>query len=183
MKKFILSLIFVMVSILSFGQSNFTNKSEVIQCEGMSTETIYGNIMQNWTTLNGANVKVENQLDYCDKESGTINIKTKIYLGFHKVNMMAGYDGYANALITYKIKDGRYKVTLTTNTVTFVWSAANHDSETININQLYPEYIAKTKLYYIKKSSNDLVLERMPNIVENYFKLLTVLHNNTEDDF
>ena len=182
MKKIILSFVFAMMSLVSFGQDNFTSKSEVVQCEGMSIETIYGNIMQNWTTINGANIKVENQLDYCDKESGIINIKTKIYLGFHKCNIAYGYDGYANALITYKIKDGRYKVTLTTNTVTFIWSG-DHSSETFNINQLYPEYIVKTKLLYIKKSSNDLVLERMPNIVGNYFKLLTVLHNSNEDDF
>lgn len=184
MKKVFLSLVMVMVSILSFGQDNFTNKSEVIQCEGMSVETIYGNIMQNWTTLNGANVKAENQLDYCDKEAGIINIKTKIYLGFHKCNIGGyGYDGYANAHITYKIKEGRYKVTLTTNTITFDWTG-DTSSEIININELYPEFKYKTHgNMYIKKTSNDLVLKRMPNIVENYFKLLTVLHNGAEDDF
>ena len=183
MKKIILSLVIGFVSIGSFGQDNFTNKSEVVYCEGMNIETIYGNIMQNWTTLNGANVKAENQLDYCDKESGIINIKTKIYLGFHKCNIMAGYNGYANAHITYKIKEGKYKVTLMTNTITFNWSGDN-SLETINIDELYPEFKHKTHgNMYLKKTSNDLVLKRMPNVVENYFKLLTILHNNTKDDF
>lgn len=187
MKQLIFIFVFGIMSLVSFGQTDFTNMSEVVQCEGMNAATIYSNIMQNWTNLNGANEKGENSLDYCDKEAGIINIKTKFYLGFHKTNIAYGYDGYADALVTFKIKDDRYKVTVTTNTVTFKWTAPapNNDSETIAIDKCYPEFTAKTKLYkgYIKKASNDLVLEKMPTLMEKYFNVCKTLHINTEDDF
>jgi len=183
MKKFIFSFLFLILCLTCNAQINFTNMSDVVQCN-LSKNEIYSNIMQNWTNLNGANQKGINSLDYCDKDAGVINIKTKIYLGWHKVNMLYGYNGYANSIITYRIKDNKYKVTLVTNTVTFEWSAeSNPESETVDIKELYPKYIAKTKLYYIKKSSNDLVLEKMPNIMNTYFNLCKTLHINNEDDF
>lgn len=184
MKKFIFYFVFLLCSISINAQDvvDFTNMSEVIQCDNMTTNQIYSNIMQNWSNLNGANVKSENSLDYCDKESGIINIKTKIYLGFHKCNIGGfGYDGYCNSIITYKIKDNRYKVTMTTNTISFIWSGNPTPPHVFDINDLYPLYNIKDKTF--KKTSNDLVLEKMPNIMNKYFNLCKHLHVSTEDDF
>ena len=186
MKRIIFLFVFGIMSLASFGQTNFTNMSEVVQCEGMNTATIYSNIMQNWSSLQGAVKRSENNLDYCDKDAGIINIKGRLFVGFHKSNMLCGYEGFANTMVTFKIKDNRYKVTMIINDINFEWTAKQHpDNHTIKINELFPEYTYNHPKgnMYIRKAATDIAYNQMPSIINLFFENCKKLHINTEDDF
>ena len=133
MKKVIIFIATIVVTVSSFGQEVIFNEQnelqikEVVQTQGMTANQIFVNI-QSLISETNPNTNSQFVIDYSDLETGTIISKGKYWLGFRKVNFTYGYDLLADYNLTIRIKEGRTQILIKVPTVSFRWTGEQSDT-------------------------------------------------------
>ena len=188
MKKMFLAIAMVATSLTTFAQATLSAdgsyESKIVEnYESMSAQDIYVNALEVLSDWTGSQKNSSIDIDIQDKETGLIVFKGQYFLGFHKTNGMCGYNVFADFTVKIRCKDGRAQFSCNVPTITFKWSATNNPAtETAPLNMLYPEYTYKSKLYYIKKASNEFV-PTVPDVFNDILNMLATKTHITEDDF
>ena len=191
MKKIILIFALVTINIVSFGQNyQLTNGAYdnkiVAQYEGVDATALYVKALEVLSDWSGSQKQSKINIDVQDKDQGLIVYKGSLYVGYHRTSKFlieVGWNIYADFTLKIKCKDNKAQVSCHVPTVTFDWSAKeNPATTTVSLEEIYPEYICKTK-YSIKKTA----IEYAPKIPPLFDYVITQLANNlnkqTEDDF
>lgn len=168
---------------VKFNESKVLELKEVVECPDMTRSQLFENAqtaLSEW--LPNSNTK--SSIDYSDRETGTIILKSKLYLGFKKANPICGWDCYADLMCQIKCKDGKYQTIIKVPTFLMEWSAAQYPTEEkIAIEHVFPEYDGyKTKAHYTKKA----IQEFGPTVDKAMISLFQSLNSkmlNTDDDF
>lgn len=188
MRIIFLSMLISLFSITAVAQTQlnengFYELKVVEQYEGKDASILY---QQSLIALSDAcgNSKSKANIDVADKDANMIIFKGEFYLGFKKVNMMAGYDVYAIFTLKIKCKDNKVQYTITVPSLHMYWSAKVGVDEVVPLNEVIPEFTHKCTLYYLKKGA----VEYAPTIDHNMKALQKTIVNNTktnitDDDF
>lgn len=82
-------------------------KKAVVEVDSATAGVLYGRAMEALGECGDASMKVE--IDFSDKESGTVSGKGLMYLGYHVIKLRS-INRYGNFTIRVKCKDGRAQV-------------------------------------------------------------------------
>lgn len=188
MKKLFCICIMCMTVLCSFSQTvKFDDEKNLVLKEvvevNKSKDALFEQVISTLVDLS-PNTNTHLKTEYHDINTGTVIYKGPLYLGFKKVNMMAGYNNYVNTIIIIKCKDNKYQVTIKATSMVLDWSVPEHpNKEEIDVCHVYPAYDGyKTTLYYTKKSIVEFGPE-IPNNMISLFKYITTKLNTEEDDF
>ena len=185
MKK-ILLLIFAMAAIMADAQTpsvvgNSIQYKKVATYEGKTKDDIFIKTLLTLSKIEGTTYMSSNGLDVQDKDAGVISYKGRIYLGFYKQNIMAGWDVFLNYNMIVRCKDGKAKYEFITPSVHFIWSANDTSPRDFPVTGIYPAYNIDT-YYKIEKSSKQFgphIPEYIVSFVDNIIKLTS----EPEEDF
>lgn len=187
MKKLFCICIMCISVLYSFSQSvKFDDEKNLVLREvvevNKSKDALFEQVISTLVDLS-PNTNTHLKTEYHDINTGTVIYKGSLYLGFKKVNRLAGYNNYVNTIITIKCKDNKYQVTIKATSMVLVWSAPGYPAkEEIDVCHVYPAYDGyKTMLYYTKKSIVEFGPE-IPNNMILMFKYITTKLTE-EDDF
>ena len=99
-----------------------------------------------------------------------------------KLNLMYGWDIYADFIVSIKCKDGRFQVITKVPTMSFWWTAGNAPLQTIPYNELYPEYTHKGP-YKVKRYSDKYAIH-MPSCVKKISNMIVegIMSASDDDD-
>lgn len=125
----------------------------VEQYDAVKAATLYERSLVALSDVVGSRDKSKTNIDVAEKEAGMIVFKGELYLGFMKVNMMCGYEVFANFTLKVRCKDGKVQYTTTVPSLTMYWSCDVSRNETIPLNEIIPEFTHKGRLYYLKKGA------------------------------
>ena len=158
MKKVLLSFLMLLVGITinaqtSLNESGVYELKVVEQYDSIKASTLYENSLIALSDVVGSREKSKTNIDVAEKEAGMIVYKGELYLGFKKVNMMCGYETFANFTLKVRCKDGKVQYIVTVPSLTMYWSCNMVQYETIPLNEIIPEFTHKGRLYYLKKGA------------------------------
>lgn len=125
----------------------------VEQYDSVKATTLYERSLVALSDVVGSYEKSKTNIDVAEKDAGMIVYKGELYLGFKKVNMMCGYETFANFTLKVRCKDGRVQYTLTVPSLHMYWSCNVNSNEVVPLNEIIPEFTHKGKLYYLKKGA------------------------------
>ena len=125
----------------------------VEQYDAVKAATLYERSLVALSDVVGSRDKSKTNIDVAEKDAGMIVYKGELYLGFKKVNMMCGYETFANFTLKVRCKDGKVQYTLTVPSLTMYWSCDVSSNETIPLNEIIPKFTHKGRLYYLKKGA------------------------------
>lgn len=125
----------------------------VEEYEGVSGTTLYERSLLALSDWAGSQKKSKTNIDVQDKEAGIVVYKCEHYMGFRKVNMLCGYEVFANMTLKVRCKDNKVQYTLMVPSLTLYWSCDMTAFETIPLREIIPEYIHKGRLKKMKNSS------------------------------
>lgn len=168
---------------VDFNENKDLQLKEVIQTPDLTVKQVFVSVqslLSDWHP----NTNSKLSIDYSDLETGTIITKGKYFLGFHKSNMLCGYDVYADFTCTVRMKEGRTQVVVKVPSVTLHWTANNTEDETVAVSHVYPKYDGyKTRLYLTKKP----LIEFGPKIPDGMRSLFKSIQDKllyfSNDDF
>ena len=183
MKKFIFTIIFCCVSILSFGQEltfdseqNFV-LSKVVEING-SKDKIYGAIME---TINPV-VSSRRTNVFIDKELGTIKFTDKNFIGMlnSQIKLVE-----VRTNVKFHIKDNKYKVTLETSYIIvgdnlyskLYYVCPEIDKTNVGV-RLFIEYYSEDTLIELQNLLKSNIYKTIDNIMNEYVRKIKI-----EDDF
>jgi len=154
-------LLIALISVISFTINAQTTLNEngiyefkiVEQYDSVKAATLYERSLVALSDVVGSRDKSKTNIDVAEKDAGMIVYKGELYLGFKKVNMMCGYETFANFTLKVRCKDGKVQYTLTVPSLTMYWSCNVNNNETIPLNEIIPEFTHKGRLYYLKKGA------------------------------
>lgn len=158
MKKVLFTLL-MMMTCYSLSAQTTLNESGVYelkvveQYDNVNATTLYEHSLLALSDVVGSREKSKTNIDVAEKDAGMIVYKGELYLGFKKVNMMCGYETFANFTLKVRCKDGKVQYTLTVPSLTMYWSCDVSSNETIPLNEIIPEFTHKGRLYYLKKGA------------------------------
>lgn len=158
MKKILLSLELLMACFVINAQT-VLNESGVYelkiveQYDSVKASTLYENSLIALSDVVGSSEKSITNIDVAEKDAGMIVYKGEFYLGFKKVNVMCGYETFANFTLKVRCKDGKIQYTLTVPSLHMYWSCDVDDNEVVPLNEIIPKFTHKGKLYYLKKGA------------------------------
>ena len=185
MKK-ILFLFFAFITLSAKAQKaemvgNAMCYTEVVGFDGLAQNDIFVKALVALSEYEGVNANSSSKIDVCDKESGTIVYKGKVYNGFYKQNFMAGWHVYVDYILIIECKDGKARFRFMAPTLTYCWTAETSGPHTFPINQIYPTYTAETD-YKIEKASKQLA-QYLPACCETFVKAVIDLTKSYSSDF
>lgn len=125
----------------------------VEQYDSVKASTLYENSLIALSDVVGSREKSKTNIDVAEKEAGMIVYKGELYLGFRKVNMMCGYETFANFTLKVRCKDGKVQYTLTVPSLHMYWSCNVNDNEVVPLNEIIPDFTHKGRLNYLKKGA------------------------------
>ena len=112
MKKLLL-LFSMLMACLTINAQTVLNESGVYelkvveQYDSVKASTLYENSLIALSDVVGSREKSKTNIDVAEKEAGIIVYKGELYLGFRKVNMMCGYETFANFTLKVRCKDSK----------------------------------------------------------------------------
>lgn len=189
MKK-VLVIIVVLIATITATAQNYQltdgayDQKIVEQYEGVNATTLYVRALEALSDWSGSQSQSKINIDVQDKEQGLVVYKGTLFVGFHKANVMAGWNVYTDFTLKIKCKDGRAQLSCHVPSATFDWTAKQYPAtETVPLGSIYPEYNYTSK-YRIKKSA----IEWAPQIPPLFDKILKDLatkmkQQNQDDDF
>ena len=191
MKKLLLALFLSVFSLelLNAQEVTFNDQKELVLKEVIKDSTLTKSqiftavqlMLSDWHP----NTNSKNTIDYSDLTTGTIITKGQYWLGFHKSNLMYGYNVLADFSCTIRMKDGKYQVLLKVPTITLSWSAGNTDDEKVDVVHVYPSYDGyKTRHYLTKKPLTEFG-PKVPDAMRTIFQSIkySVMQNAEKNDF
>lgn len=185
MKHFLITFCFCLVALFGNAQEMVNGVLEyktVKQFDGMSKDVLYTKALTALSNLAGSLQNSKLNIDVQDKETGLVVYKGQYWVGFHKSNMLYGYDGYADATIDIRCKDGRVQYIVRVPSVTFVWNG-DPAQETAPTCELFPEYTYKKKLGNSKKAILDLY-PKVPTVMHAIVESIAQkMATDSDDDF
>lgn len=187
MKK-LFTIITVLLVAVTAGAQEYTltdgayDNKVVEQYEGADAATLYVRALEMLSDWAGSQAQSKVNIDVQDKQQGLVVYKGTLFIGFHKANMLCGWNVYADFTLKIKCKDGRAQISCHVPSATFEWTG-DPATLTVPLANLYPEYNFKTQ-YRIKKSAAEWV----PQIPPTFNKILSDLAQkmktqNQDDDF
>lgn len=187
-KVFSISIMLLMSLTISAQEYSLTNgaydNKVVGQYEGVEAGTLYVRALEALSDWAGSQSKSKVNIDVQDKEEGLVVYKGSLYIGYHKVNFMAGWHVYADFTLKIKCKDGRAQISCHVPTATFDWSAKQYPANTtVELGEIYPKYNYKSQ-FRIKKAA----IEWAPQIPPTFDKIIASMaeklkSQNQDDDF
>ncbi len=96
---------------------------KVVHVKGTNLGLLFGRAMEALSDFKGPDGMISSNVDYQDKESGTIIFKGRFSLGFKNIFWGNGWDRYADFTLKVKCKDERAQVTVSVLTITAVYNS------------------------------------------------------------
>lgn len=149
--------------------------------DSIKASTLYERSLVALSDVVGSRDKSKTNIDVAEKDAGMIVYKGELYLGFKKVNMMCGYETFANFTLKVRCKDGKVQYTLTVPSLTMYWSCDISNNETIPLNEIIPEYNHKGRLHYLKKGAI-LYARTLDNDMQELQKAIVLKTRAAADD-
>ena len=181
----IMTLMVMTASAQEYSLINGAYDNKVIgQYEGVEAGVLYVRALEALSDWAGSQSQSKVNIDVQDKEQGLVVFKGMLYIGYHKVNFMAGWNIYADFTLKIKCKDGRAQVSCHVPSATFDWSAQQYPAKTTApLGEIYPQYNHKSQ-YKIKKAA----IKWAPKIPPLFDEIITSLAEklkaqNQDDDF
>lgn len=158
MKKVLLIALMFVISFTinaqtTLNESGVYELKVVEQYDSVKAATLYERSLVALSDVVGSHNKSKTNIDVAEKDAGMIIYKGELYLGYKKVNIMCGYETFANFTLKVRCKDGKVQYTLTVPSLTMYWSCNVSDNETIPLNEIIPEFTHKGRLYHLKKGA------------------------------
>lgn len=189
MKKFTTLAIMLLVTMVTRAQeyslTNGAYDNKIVgQYEGVEAGTLYVRALEALSDWSGSQSQSKVNIDVQDKEQGLVVYKGALYIGYHKVNFMAGWEVYADFTLKIKCKDGRAQISCHVPSATFDWSAKQYPANTtVQLGEIYPQFNCKSR-YKIKKAA----IEWAPKIPPLFDTIIASLAEklkaqNQDDDF
>lgn len=181
----IMLLVTMNINAQEYSLTNGAYENKVVeQYEGVEAGTLYVRALEALSDWAGSQSKSKVNIDVQDKEEGLVVYKGSLYIGYHKVNFMAGWHVYADFTLKIKCKDGRAQISCHVPTATFDWSAKQYPANTtVELGEIYPKYNYKSQ-FRIKKAA----IEWAPQIPPTFDKIIASMaeklkSQNQDDDF
>ena len=181
----IMLLLTMVISAQEYSLTNGAYDNKVVeQYEGVEAGVLYVRALEALSDWAGSQSQSKVYIDVQDKEQGLVVFKGLLFVGFHKVNFMAGWNVYADFTLKIKCKDGRAQVSCHVPSATFDWTAQQYPAKTTApLGEIYPQYNHKSQ-YKIKKAA----IEWAPKIPPLFDDIITSLAEklkaqNQDDDF
>ena len=157
MKKLFL-LLMTLANLTAYAQTTLNENGVyelkvVEQYDSTKASTLYERSLVALSDVVGSRDKSKTNIDVAEKDAGMIVYKGELYLGFKKVNMMCGYETFANFTLKVRCKDNKIQYILTVPSLTMYWSCDLSINESIPLNEIIPEFTHKGRLYYLKKGA------------------------------
>ena len=187
MKKTLFITTFIMMCMVTVAQNvTLTNgaydKVIVERYDSITAPNLYVRALETLSDWAGTQKKSKIGIDVQDKENGLVVFKGQVYIGFHKSNMLAGWNVYADCTIKIRCKDGRAQLSCHVPTMTFDWSVPEYPAtETAPLGELIPEYTHKQRLR-IKKSAIEFA-HTVPQTFDNILVMIAQKMHQEVDDF
>ena len=189
MKKLIsITIMLLVASAINAQEYSLTNgaydNKVVGQYEGVEAGVLYVRALEALSDWSGSQSQSKVNIDVQDKEQGLVVFKGLLYVGFHKVNFMAGWNVYADFTLKIKCKDGRAQVSCHVPSATFDWTAKQYPvNTTVSLGEIYPQYNHKSQ-YKIKKAAIEWA-PKIPPLFDGIIKSLAekLKAQNQDDDF
>ncbi len=187
MKKVLLLVqLFVICSITNaqttLNESGVYEYKVVENYDSIKASTLYERSLVALSDVVGSRDKSKTNIDVAEKDAGMIVYKGELYLGFKKVNMMCGYETFANFTLKVRCKDSKVQYTLTVPSLTMYWSCDVRNYETIPLNEIIPEFKHKGRLYYLKKGAIQYA-GTLDNDMKELQKTIVLKTKAADDDF
>lgn len=181
----IMLLMTMTISAQVYSLTNGAYDNKVVgQYEGVEAGVLYVRALEALSDWAGSQSKSKVNIDVQDKEQGLVVFKGSLYVGFHKVNFMAGWNVYADFTLKIKCKDGRAQVSCHVPSATFDWTAKQYPANTtVPLGEIYPQYNHKSQ-YKIKKAAIEWA-PKIPPLFDEIIKSMTekMKAHNQDDDF
>ena len=97
-------------------------KKEVVVVDSAKAIILFERAMIALSDWSGPDGKAKADIDYQEKETGTVIYKGRYSLGFKNTFLGDGWNRYAEFLLKVRCKDGRAQVTVTVPTVTAIYN-------------------------------------------------------------
>lgn len=189
MKKLIifLSLILIATCIkaqeIKFNENGALELKQVVTVENASKNAIFTNVRSIISDALPTSNNSEHAIDYSDLESGVIIAKGLFYIGDAKGRFSYKWHVFDNYIMTVKIKDGKYQISIKVPSITLKYSGENVTT-VIQTKQIYPEYDGSKLPSYVK--IKDAAIEfgpKIPDSMHTLAKGLIEKISNVEADF
>lgn len=189
MRKIIFCLLMLVLSTLSSNAQTTLNDmgvyefKSVVLYDSINYQKLFEQSQIALSDIAGSNVNTKIGINVTDKQSGTIIYKGEYYLGFHRVNLLCGYEVTADFTIKMQCKDNKVQYTIIVPSLHLYWSCNMSDNETVPLKYILPKYTYKGRLLYLKKSclqfSNNL-----DNDMRNFYSIIVAkTKQNIKEDF
>ncbi len=154
---------------------------EVVHVQETTLGVLFGRAMEALSDFKGPDGMISSNVDYQDKESGTIIFKGCFSLGFKNVFLGDGWNRYADFTLKVKCKEGRAQVTVSVLTITAEY----------NKNGMKRQYPVDKWLDAVEKAKGDKrkrgekLFEDLGNNVSYIMEYMTerLKKGTPEDDF
>ena len=153
----------------------------VEQYDGVDAQELYMRALEVLSDWSGTQSQSRVNIDVQDKEQGLVVYKGQLFVGYHKFNVLAGWNVLADFSLKIRLKDGKAQLAMTVPSTTFRWSNEQSPAkETVMMSELVPEFKHKGS-YKIKKAATTFV-PQIPGLCERTVKELAArMHKNRED--
>jgi hypothetical protein len=139
---------------------------EVVVTDSVSAQELYDRAMVALSRWSDGNA--EKNMDYHDRDAGTLIYKGIHSLGFKNVFLGDGWERYMNYTLKVRCKDGKAQVTVTVPTLLFVYNK-NGVKQTYTTSQMNSAVVsAKGK----KKERGEAILAEIKSYSESMVKAM-----------
>lgn len=189
MRKVIFCLLMIITSSLSSNAQTTLNDmgvyefKSVVLYDSLNYQKLFEQSRVALSDIAGSNTNTKIGVDVMDKQAGTIIYKGEYYLGFHRVNMLCGYEVTADFTLKMQCKDNKAQYTIIVPSLHLYWSCNMSVNETVPIKYILPKYTYKGRLYYLKKSCL-LFSNNLDNDIKKFYSVLIErTKQNIKEDF
>jgi len=189
MRKIIFCLFIMVTSTLSINAQTKLNDmgvyefKNVVLYDSLNYQKLFEQSQIALSDIAGSNTNTKIGVDVTDKQAGTIIYKGEYYLGFHRVNMLCGYEVTADFTLKMQCKDNKVQYTIIVPSLHLYWSCNMIANETVPLKYILPKYTYKGRLYYLKKSCLFFSNKLDNDIKKFYSVLIERTKQNIKEDF
>lgn len=189
MRKLIFCLLMIITSSLSSNAQTTLNDIGVYEFKSVelyddvNVQKLFEQSRVALSDIEGTNTNTKIGIDLADKQSGTIIYKGEYYLGFHRVNLLCGYEVTADFTLKIQCKNNKVQHTIIVPSLHLYWSCDMSYNETVPLKNILPKYTYKGRLGYLKNSCLDFSNNLDNDIKKFYFIFVEKTKQNIKEYF
>ncbi len=166
---------------IEFTDAESYEVKKVVEVPNSTTAQLFGRAMETLSDWTGPDGNAEANIDYSDKNAGTVIYKGVYDLGFKNIFLGEGWKRYGEFTLKIRCKDGKAQITMSTSSILGIYTK-NGMKRRVTARRFAEEvYKCSGK----KRERGDAILEHMvsytSSIIEAMSNRLSTIKE--EDDF